>query len=304
LIESGGGRAPREPVIGAQGNHKQQSTLQLNSVSGCNRLRDCHDRLYAGDIRPCRKAILRMQRVQAIRIQDCNGAPVCASRYVLYWMIATRRLTFNFALDRALEHCRELGTPLVIFEALRCGYRWASDRMHRFVIEGMADNAVARERAGLRYFPYVEPTLGAGSGLLEALARDACVVVTDDYPCFFLPRMVAAAAKKLPVRLEAVDSNGMLPLRAASQVFSTAYAFRRFLQKTLPTQLAEFPNPRHSPGSICPKHLRSRKRWRRGGRQRTGACARAKSTYLKACQSITPWCPQQYADAAPSHASG
>jgi deoxyribodipyrimidine photo-lyase len=44
------------------------------------------------------------------------------------------------------------------------------------------------------------------------------------------------------VRLEAVDSNGMLPLRAASQVFSTAYAFRRFLQRTLPTQLAEFPN--------------------------------------------------------------
>jgi deoxyribodipyrimidine photo-lyase len=170
-----------------------------------------------------------MHRVPAVRIRDCNDAPVRASRYVLYWMIATRRLTFNFALDRALE-------------ALRCGYRWASDRMHRFVIEGMADNAVSCERAGVRYFPYVEPTPGAGSGLLEALARHACVVVADDYPCFFLPRMVAAAAKKLPVRMEAVDSNGMLPLRAASQVFSTAYAFRRFLQRTLPTQLAEFPN--------------------------------------------------------------
>jgi hypothetical protein len=253
---------------------------------------------------PCRKAILGMHRVPAIRIRDCNDAPVRASRYVLYWMIATRRLTFNFALDRALEHCREFGKPLVILEAVRCGYRWASDRMYRFVIEGVADKAVSCERAGVSYFPYVEPTPGAGSGLLEALARDACVVVANDYPCFFLPRMVAAAAKKLPVRMEVVDSNGMLALRAASQVFSTAYAFRRFLQRTRPTQLAEFPNASPFSRLDCPKHLRSRKSWRRGGRQRTRVCSRAKSTYLKACQSITPWCPRRYAEAAPSHASG
>jgi deoxyribodipyrimidine photo-lyase len=180
--------------------------------------------------------------IPALRLRDCNKAPTRASRYVLYWMIATRRLTFSFALDRALEHSRELGKPLLIFEALRCGYQWASDRLHRFVIDGMADNAAGCKKAGVAYFPYVEPKAGAGSGLLEALAKDACVVVTDEYPCFFLPAMVAAAAKKLPVRLEAVDSCGLLPLRAANQVFSTAYAFRRFLQKTLPAHLEEGPN--------------------------------------------------------------
>ncbi len=82
---------------------------------------------------------------------------------------------------------------------------------------------------------------GDGHGLLEALARDACVVVTDEYPCFFLPRMVAAAAKKLKVRLEAVDSCGMFPLRATDRIFTTAHSFRRFLQKTLPTHLGEMP---------------------------------------------------------------
>lgn len=184
-----------------------------------------------------------MRRVPAVRIRDCNDAALRASgRYVLYWMIANRRLAFNFALDRALEHCRELGKPLVIFEALRCGYQWASARMHRFVLDGMADNAAACEKQGVSYYPYIESKAGDGSGLLEALAADAAVVVTDEYPCFFLPRMVAAAGKKLPVRLEAVDSNGMLPLRAAGQVFATAYSFRRFLQKTLPAHLSEFPN--------------------------------------------------------------
>src|SRR6202000_853392 len=159
-----------------------------------------------------------LQKVPKIRVRDCNDAPVRrAAKYVLYWMIANRRVTHNFALDRAIEYCRGLKKPLVIFEALRCGYEWASDRMHRFVIDGMADNAATCQRAGVTYFPFVEPKPGDDHGLLEALAHDACVVVTDEYPCFFLPRMVAAAGRKLPVRLEAVDSNGILPLRATDQ---------------------------------------------------------------------------------------
>ena len=51
--------------------------------------------------------------------------------------------------------------------------------------------------------------------MLSALAERAAAVVTDDFPTFFLPRMVAAAATELPVRLEAVDSNGLLPMAAA-----------------------------------------------------------------------------------------
>jgi deoxyribodipyrimidine photo-lyase len=181
--------------------------------------------------------------VPAIRLHDCNDAPVRASgRYVLYWMTASRRVNFNFALDRALEYCRELDKPLVVFEALRCGYEWASDRLHRFVLDGMADNASTCEKSAVFYYPYVEPTRGAGSGLLEALATDACVVVTDEFPGFFLPRMVATAAKRIVVRMQAVDSNGMLPLRATGQVFPSAYSFRRFLQKTLPAHLSELPD--------------------------------------------------------------
>ena len=183
-----------------------------------------------------------MSLVPAIRIQDCNQAPLRPSaRYVLYWMIANRRLAHNFALDRSLEHCRSMGKPLLILEALRCDYPWASDRLHRFVLDGMADNALQCERHGILYYPYVEPAPFAGSGLLESLAANAAAVVTDDFPCFFLPNMVATAAKKLPVRLESVDSNGLLPLRATNQVFSRAFDFRRYLQKVLSAHLAEIP---------------------------------------------------------------
>jgi len=163
-----------------------------------------------------------------------NAAPIRKDGgHVLYWMIAARRRSYNFGLQRAAELARELGRPLVILEALRTGYRWASDRFHGFVLDGMAANERAFSDGRATYYAYVEPEEGAGSGLLAALAADAAVVVTDEFPCFFLPKMIEAAGKMLPVRLEAVDSNGLLPIASATTDFVTAYSFRRYLQKNL-----------------------------------------------------------------------
>ncbi|MEM7248044.1 MAG: deoxyribodipyrimidine photolyase, partial [Acidobacteriota bacterium] len=144
-------------------------------------------------------------------------------------------------VDRALELATELGKGLVVLEGLRCGYPWASDRLHAFVLAGMADNAEAFRNSAVRYYPYVEPEAGAGSGLLVALAGSACVVVGDDYPTYFLPRMLAAAGEKLPCRLELVDSNGLLPASRVPRAFPTAYSFRRFVQLELGQHLRELP---------------------------------------------------------------
>jgi deoxyribodipyrimidine photo-lyase len=180
-------------------------------------------------------------------------------------MIASRRTTWNFALDRAVEWSEKLQKPLVILEALRCGYPWASDRTHRFVMDGMAENACRLERTSVLYYPYLEPTPNAGKGLLGTLASHACVVVTDDFPCFFLPRMAASAARQVPVLMEAVDSIGMLPMRQAEQAFPTAYAFRRFLQGELPRHLMELPKANALLNTKLPKakHLPQKitKRW-------------------------------------------
>ena len=180
----------------------------------------------------------------AVRITQANDSPVApGGDFVLYWMTASRRTRWNFALQRAVEHGNALRLPLLVLEPLRAGYRWACDRFHRFVIDGMVDNQARLKRKGVAFYPYVEPRDGAGKGLLEALAARAAVVVTDEYPAFFLPRMLAAVAPRLPVRLEAVDSNGLLPLRVADRTFATAYTFRRFLRRELPGHLPEAPSP-------------------------------------------------------------
>ncbi len=137
-------------------------------------------------------------------VQRGDGNP--QGDYVLYWMIASRRTYWNFGLQRAAEWSNRLAKPLLIMEALRCGYQWASDRIHGFVIEGMRDNAARLQGTGAFYYPYLEPVPDAGKGLLRELAERACVVVTDDFPCFFLTRMVSSAASQVRVLLEKVDS--------------------------------------------------------------------------------------------------
>ncbi|MCO4771563.1 MAG: deoxyribodipyrimidine photolyase [Deltaproteobacteria bacterium] len=180
--------------------------------------------------------------VPDIRIHATNTAGERqGAAYVLYWMVAARRTRFNFALQRAVELADHHRLPLVVFEPLRCGYRWANHRIHRFVLDGMADNQAALAARSVAYYPYVEPEEGKGRQLLEALAANAAVVVTDTYPCFFVPRMVRAAAAALDVRLEEVDSNGVIPLRAVPKAYSRAFDFRRFLHKELTRHIDDRP---------------------------------------------------------------
>ena len=208
--------------------------------------------------------------VPAQRVRPLTEHPTKPDgRWVLYWMTSFRRTRFNFALDRALEHAKALKKPLVVLEALRVGYPDANDRLHTFIFQGMAENARRFAESPVLHFPYVEETKGDGAGLLEALAGEACVVVGDDWPCYFVPRMQAAAAKRLAVQFEVVDSNGLWPMHATDRVFTTAHSFRAHLQKTLAPHLFELPNDApldglELPGAKLPSAITSR--WSRAAK--------------------------------------
>jgi deoxyribodipyrimidine photo-lyase len=180
--------------------------------------------------------------IDSRRIRVLRDLPIVTGRrFVLYWMVAHRRLDWNHSLQRAVHWCRELRLPLVILEAVRCDYRWASDRLHWFFIQGMKDHSRRLEDQNVVYFPYLEPRPGQGQGLVAALTKEAAVAVTDDYPCIFVPKMLQAAAKQVGCRLEAVDSNGVLPMQLAEKTYLRAVDFRRFMHKSIIEQLLRLP---------------------------------------------------------------
>lgn len=172
------------------------------------------------------------------RIRNINDRePNPKGEFVVYWMTASRRSSYNFGLELAIDKALELGVPLIVLEALRVGYKWASDRFHQFIIEGMVDNQHALDATDATYYPYIEDAKGAGKGLLAALAKKSALVVTDDAPYFFLPRMIQAAGKQIDVQLLTVDSNGIYPTRDTERAFTTAASFRRHLQKNIGNHL-------------------------------------------------------------------
>lgn len=180
--------------------------------------------------------------VPAIRIRSLTPWPIHgAGEFVLYWMTAFRRTRHNFALQRGVELAEKLRKPLVIFEALRCNYRWASDRFHQFIIEGMMDNARAVASTHAMYLAYVETKRNEGRGLMESLAQRACAVVSDDYPCFFHPTLYAKIASKWHCAVELVDSNTIIPMRQTDRTFTVAHSYRRYMQKELYGAVPPFP---------------------------------------------------------------
>jgi deoxyribodipyrimidine photo-lyase len=176
-------------------------------------------------------------RIRVLHDQEVNAG----GDYVIYWMIANRRLNWNFSLQQAVEMANEQGVGIVIFEPLRAGYKWASDRMHRFILDGMHDNIRQCDHPGARYISYVERQHGDGSGLLACLANRACAIVTDDYPAFFIRNMLPKVADRFGVRFEAVDSNGIHPLAAAERSFPRAFSIRKYLHRNFEDFYAAFP---------------------------------------------------------------
>lgn len=149
----------------------------------------------------------RQARLRRLNSHQTNAA----AGYVLYWTQLYRRLSHNHALDYALRCAGELGKPLVVYEGLRLDYPWANARLHRFVLEGMRDNARAAKRLGVSYWPFVETPARPARGLLARVAERAALVVTDDFPCFVVPEQSEALARRVDVPVFAVDSNGVVP---------------------------------------------------------------------------------------------
>jgi deoxyribodipyrimidine photo-lyase len=163
--------------------------------------------------------------------------PNRGARYILYWMRAYQRSSFNHSLQRAIELANHLELPLVVLEKLCLEQPWCSARSHRFALDGMIDNARAFSAHDVVHYRFVEQCPGEADGLLEALSSEAAVVIGDDAPHAPLRHHLDGSC-----RFELVDSNGVYPSRCPTKVFATAHGFRRAFQRFFPEAVDDGPS--------------------------------------------------------------
>lgn len=148
------------------------------------------------------------ERVRLLNNHTANAD----AKYVLYWMQMFKRTTHNHALNFAIAEANARKLPLVVYEGLKFYYPWANDRLHTFILEGVEEKRTAFEKMGIRYVFYLQNNKSAPKQIVAKLAKDAAIIVTDDFPCFIIPDHNKAIVEKAKIPVYSVDSNGVIPL--------------------------------------------------------------------------------------------
>jgi deoxyribodipyrimidine photo-lyase len=172
------------------------------------------------------------------RVIQLNERPINESaRYVLYWMQMFKRTSHNHSLTWAIRKANEMKLPLVVYEGLKYYYPWASDRLHTFILEGVEEKRKEFERLGIRYIFYLQNDESSPKNTVAKLARNAALIVTDDFPCFIIPGHNRRIAERAEIAVHAVDSNGIIPMSKFDKEEYAAYTIRPKIKKLLPNYL-------------------------------------------------------------------
>jgi len=186
------------------------------------------------------------QRIRALN----SAAPREEADYVLYWAQVNRRVQSNHALAYAAEAANEHRLPLLVYEGLTYDYPSANDRLHTFVLQGVAETAKAVKRLGAGYVFYARRREADRDDMLYRLAAKARCVVTDDYPVFLPARHNASVPAKIGIPYIAVDSSCIVPMSVHEKRAYGAYTIRPKIRRELPAHLKPVPP------------IRLRRRWR------------------------------------------
>jgi deoxyribodipyrimidine photo-lyase len=167
------------------------------------------------------------ERVQLLNDKAENKT----GRYVLYWMQIYKRTSYNHALKFAVEMANERELPLVVYEGLKYYYPWASDRLHTFILEGVEEKYAEFYKLGIRYVFYLQKDKKSPKNTVAQIAKDAALIVTDDYPCFIIPEHNQHIAGRAEIPVYVVDSNGMVPMSRFEKEEYAAYTIRPKIRK-------------------------------------------------------------------------
>jgi hypothetical protein len=166
---------------------------------------------------------------------------------VVYWMRTAVRAHENPALDVAIHLANDAGVPVFVYHALSERYPYASDRHHRFILEGARDVAAALEARGIATAFHLERPGHRGPHLLT-LAESATAIVTEDMPVDPLRRWTRALADQVAIPVFAVDTATVVPMRVVGKGADRAFAYRKRIEPHLDRETAPWDEvePLHS----------------------------------------------------------
>lgn len=176
-------------------------------------------------------------RATALNARDCDPD----GRFVLYWMRTALRAHENPALDAAVELANVLGVPVLIYQGLSERYPFASDRHHRFILEGARDVQAECAARGLQHVFHLERP-GARGDHLRSLAAGAAAVITESFPWAPIRAWTRTVAEAAPVGMAGIDAACLVAMpRVPADARDRAFRFRSATAELREAALAATP---------------------------------------------------------------
>ncbi|HID28732.1 MAG TPA: deoxyribodipyrimidine photo-lyase [Desulfobacterales bacterium] len=150
--------------------------------------------------------------IQAERIQALNERPVQRGKYVLYWMQASQRATWNHALEFAIQQANERHERLLVLFGITNRFPEANARHYTFMLEGLREVRDALMNRGIQFVVKLKsPKLCA-----LKLAKEASLVVTDRGYLRIQRQWRRHVSEKVSCRVLQVESDVVVPVEVAS----------------------------------------------------------------------------------------
>ncbi len=146
------------------------------------------------------------------RLTELNDHPVQEGRYVLYWMQRSQRVSYNHALEYAIENANDLNVPVLVGFGLTAAYPDANERHYHFMLEGLADVKRTLAKRDIAFVMRV----GKPNDVAVELAKEARLVVCDRGYLSHLREWRADVARRAPCLVVEVESDLTVPVEVAS----------------------------------------------------------------------------------------
>ena len=150
--------------------------------------------------------------IEKERIRRLNDAPEAKGSYVLYWMQASQRVSYNHALNYAVETANRLKLPVLAVFGLTPRYPGANLRHYTFMLQGLKETFESLQRLGT----------GAKLEIMEPYeaaikhSEKAAAAVTDRGYTRVQKEWRKKAAKGIKCAFYEIESDVIVPVEAAS----------------------------------------------------------------------------------------
>lgn len=136
--------------------------------------------------------------------------------YVLYWMQASQRIHWNYALAFAVERANALQKPLLVYFGLTDAYPEANERHYAFMLEGLEEVASGLKQRKIGWSLILDsPERG-----IRQLLEEACELIMDKgylkIQKQWRKNVLEHVASKVPMTVYEVEGDVVVPVETAS----------------------------------------------------------------------------------------